>query len=755
MMLRSRLDMTKMRVIAGFISMLFVLSSSMVLAQSNSDEDENNEEEGHELGTVVVVGGRVEQSIEDVAGSISVMSSDDIEGEMVTNMSQLFRYEPGIEVTGSNGTAQNFVVRGMGADRVMMVKDGMRMNEGYGAAGINDVVGRGFIDMDTVKQVEVAKGAASSLYGADAMGGIVAFQTKDAADLLGTGSGLDFYFSANGGFDGRSDEASAGALTAFRTGRWETLVSYKGRKGHETQNYQKTRDKMDVDSNSVLAKTDYIIDENKKLVFSVDYYLQKVKRPDDGRDKGDYLGLPGWKINEDSSSNEKKNNSYTARYLDRDTGWAFTDSLDVTAYLNKTDQTDEFLLDHDTPLPMGPGGSRINRKEGLFSQETLGVSLSAGKQFGNKYSHQLSYGFDWDSTDTYRPQREIRESSEGVVEMDDLTAPFPKNTTDRYGIYLQDTIQLSDKWSVIPGLRYDYYKMDPKADDGYDSANPGGEFAPSKISDSNLSWRLGTTYDFTDNFSAFVQYSQGFKVPPYDLAYFYFEHEAFCDGSQDTCYRDRIIPADDLVPEESESFEVGIRGHFGMLSYQLSGYRSDYDNFIQIAHVETIEDSSMGRPMLTDVSQYQNIDSAQISGLEFSLSHPLGNSMSMFLNGEWMDSKDKTTGEQLSSIQPFNGTLGVDYFHGNFSMDAMLKWADSMTKTPDDTFTTGSYTTLDVFARYDFNDHFKINGGILNLLDKEFIRYTRVAGIPYDADRDMLPFTDPGRTFSVSLKYIF
>src|SRR5690625_1525023 len=213
MMLRSKWDMTKMRVIAGFVSMLFALTSSMAIAQNSNDEDETNDQEGHELGTVVVVGGRVEQSIEDVAGSISVMSSDDIEGEMVTNMSQLFRYEPGIEVTGSNNTAQNFVVRGMGADRVMMVKDGMRMNEGYGAAGINDVVGRGFIDMDIVKQVEVAKGAASSLYGADAMGGIVAFQTKDAADLLGTGSGLDFYFSANGGFDGRSDEASAGALT--------------------------------------------------------------------------------------------------------------------------------------------------------------------------------------------------------------------------------------------------------------------------------------------------------------------------------------------------------------------------------------------------------------------------------------------------------------------------------------------------------------------------------------------------------------
>src|SRR5699024_12656546 len=114
----------------------------------------------------------------------------------------------------------------------MMVKDGMRMNEGYGAAGINDVVGRGFIDMDTVKQVEVAKGAASSLYGADAMGGIVAFQTNDAADLLGTGSGLDFYFSSSGGVDRGSYEVSVGALSAFRACCWYPLVLFMGRKGH-------------------------------------------------------------------------------------------------------------------------------------------------------------------------------------------------------------------------------------------------------------------------------------------------------------------------------------------------------------------------------------------------------------------------------------------------------------------------------------------------------------------------------------------
>ena len=87
-------------------------------------------------------------------------------------------------------------------------------------------------------------------------------------------------------------------------------------------------------------------------------------------------------------------------------------------------------------------------------------------------------------------------------------------------------------------------------------------------------------------------------------------------------------------------------------------------------------------------------------------------------------------------------------------MDAMLNWADDMDKNPEGTFTTDSYTTVDLFARYDFNDRFMMSAGILNLFDKEYIEYSRIAGIP-DNGRDLTPFTEPGRTFSISLKYIF
>ena len=743
----------KTQLISSLIAFLLAISSSVVFAQDYNETDEADEtsvEESLELDPVVVVGGRVEQNLSDIAGSVSVMTSKDINEQMVTDMSQLFRYEPGIDVTGSNGTSQNFVIRGMGADRVMMIKDGMRLNEGYGANGANDIVGRGFIDMDTVKQVEVAKGAASSLYGADAMGGIVAFSTKDAADVLSPGE--DFYFSVNGNYDGRSDDLGAGFMTAFRMNNWETLINYKGRRGHETQNYTDERQDANVDSNSVLAKVDYIFNNDKKLTFSIDYYEQDVERPDDGEDKGSYFGLPGWQINEESNSNAKQNDSYKVRYQDRNTGWAFADNLDVNLYLNKTKQTDEFLLNHDTPPPFGTGGSRETLQSDLFEQETWGLSLTASKLIGTERVHQLSYGFDLDTTDTYRPRLETRTQSDGTVIKNDLTAPFPKNKTDRVGIYLQDSIEMNDKWSLIPGVRYDYYKMVPEADEGYDNVIGDSESVPEKISDSNISWRLGTIYDFTDHFSGYFQYSQGFKVPPYDLAYFYFDHVPFSGNGI------RIIPADDLVPEESDSFEIGIRGDIGNYSYSLSVYRNNYDNFIQVAYVETIPeinyDFGFPLPLDVDVFQYQNIDKAEISGAEFRLDYYLGNNVSMFLNGQYMDSEDKTTGDQLSTIKPFSGTLGMNYFRGEFSMDAMLKYADDMKKNPEDTFTTDSWLTVDLFARYNFNNRFLLSVSVMNLFDKEYIDYSSIAGITDDG-RDLNLFTEPGRTFSANLKFIF
>ncbi len=726
---------------------LFGLGTSMLAAQELDAIFEGSDMEAAEQETMVVVGARVEQSINDVAGSVSVMTDEDIAKQMISDMAQLFQYEPGIEITGSNGGAQNFIIRGMGADRVMMIKDGMRMNEGYGANGANDIIGRGFIDVDTIKQVEVAKGAASSLYGADALGGIVAFRTKDAADMLGAD---DYYVSFNSDYDGRSSEIGAGVLSAFRAGNFETLFSYKNRNGNETKNYNDDRQAADVNSNSLLAKTDYIFSANQKLTFSFDYYKQEVNRPDDGSDKGEYRGLSGWTINSQESYNEKENISYQLRYQDTGNDSVWYENLDVSVYLNQTEQTDLFSLNHDTPPPFGPGGYRDTLRDDVFAQDTWGVSLSASKLYGDK--HTVSYGFDWDFTDTLRDRIEKRTQSDGTVVRDSLASPFPRNSTQRFGVYLQDSIKIGEKLSLIPGLRYDYYSLDPEADPNFDETTGGADVIIEKITDTNVTFRLGALYEFTEDHTLFFQYAQGFKVPPYDLAYFYYDQLLFSGNGI------RVIPANELVPEESDSFELGIRGSFGNLSYGFSAYQSDYDNFIQIAFVETIDeinnDFGFPFPVMVDVFQYQNIESAQIKGVEFSLDYSLGQAVTVFLNGQWMDSEDKSTGEQLTTIQPLSGTLGMNYYNGNFSLDSMLKWAGKMDKNPTGTFTTDGYTVLDFYARYSVGENLQLSLGLLNALDKEYTEYSTLAGIPDDG-RDLNLFTQPGRTVSARVVYIF
>ena len=114
---------------------------------------------------------------------ISVITAKQIEEQVVTNVADLFRYEPGVTVNGGSHSAtdgQTFSLRGMGGNRVKVVSDGVRQNDAYGEGG----VGQNYFDTDMIKQVEIVKGPASTAYGSDAIGGVIAITTKDASDFF-------------------------------------------------------------------------------------------------------------------------------------------------------------------------------------------------------------------------------------------------------------------------------------------------------------------------------------------------------------------------------------------------------------------------------------------------------------------------------------------------------------------------------------------------------------------------------------------
>lgn len=140
----------------------------------------------------------------------------------------MFKNEPGVSVTGSAGRPQNITIRGIGGNRVLIIKDGVRVSDGFGANDLNDKVGRFSFDLDDVKQIEVAKGAGSALHGSDAIGGTVVITTKQPEDYL---QGQDAYLSSKVLHDGSSDKQKLSATGAARWARAPTCCASPAGRG--------------------------------------------------------------------------------------------------------------------------------------------------------------------------------------------------------------------------------------------------------------------------------------------------------------------------------------------------------------------------------------------------------------------------------------------------------------------------------------------------------------------------------------------
>ena len=214
---------------------------------------------------MVVSGSRMEQKLEDVSGPISVITAEQIEEQVVSNVADLFRYEPGVTALGGAGDAQTFVIRGMGENRVKIVRDGVRQNDAYKNGG----VGQSYFDTDMIKQVEVVKGPASAAYGSDALGGVIAITTKDAADFL---KGRDSYLDATTGYASSSHQKMAGVTGALRAGAFENLLRYTWRDGGVTQNYDGDKNEFDIVSQAVLFKSQWNLSDAQFLKLTVDYF---------------------------------------------------------------------------------------------------------------------------------------------------------------------------------------------------------------------------------------------------------------------------------------------------------------------------------------------------------------------------------------------------------------------------------------------------------------------------------------------------
>ena len=190
-----------------------------------------------EFDRIVVTATRTERALDDVPNVVTAIDRERMDRELVRDLKDLFRYEPGITVTSGTGTRFGGIgdirIRGLGGNRVRIETDGIAVPDAFSIGSFSSA-NRNFVDLDTLKAVEVVRGPGSALYGSDALGGVVSFVTKDPSDYLDDGD--DAYFGFKLGYLGENNRLFGSATAAFGGERWSGLVAIGHHQGQEREN---------------------------------------------------------------------------------------------------------------------------------------------------------------------------------------------------------------------------------------------------------------------------------------------------------------------------------------------------------------------------------------------------------------------------------------------------------------------------------------------------------------------------------------
>jgi len=130
------------------------------------------------IETVAVTASRTSQPIADLLADITVIGSDEIARSGAQSLTELLQRQPGTEITmnGGPGSVSGAYLRGANAGQTLVLIDGLRV--GSSSVGATTLEA---IPLDQIDHIEILRGPASSLYGADAIGGVVQVFTKRAA----------------------------------------------------------------------------------------------------------------------------------------------------------------------------------------------------------------------------------------------------------------------------------------------------------------------------------------------------------------------------------------------------------------------------------------------------------------------------------------------------------------------------------------------------------------------------------------------
>ena len=701
--------------------------------------------DARQFDRVQVTATRTERALSDVAATVDVIDREQLDNRLVHSIKDLVRYEPGISVTSSPARfgLGGFRIRGLDGNRVLIQTDGIAMPKAFDIGSFSDA-NRNFTDLETLKRVEIVRGPASALYGSDALGGVVAFVTKDPADYLKDGK--NSYVGLKFGYDGQWQGLLGSVTTAFGGDRWSGMVNLNHRQGQETASHGDVRSQdrtrtaanpQDRDGRSVLGKLVYAPSDTQRLRLTVEGNEDSVDT--DVLSAIDHTTTTGMKARD----HQTRARVSLAHEMD-EVGLGVADSLSWQLYRQDsetTQRTDESRANRST-----------RHRQFNFDQRVYGLQAAFHKalQTGT-VEHALSYGVEGTWTETRQKRDGYQVLANGQTSTTILpdafpVRDFPISRTTELGLYVQDEMRFADgRFSLVPGVRVDHYELRPDVDPIFAADNPG--MPVSDLTKTSVSPKLGMVWRFAEQWSLFAGYAHGFRSPPYNDVNL---------GFTNVMFGYTAIPNPDLKPETSDGLELGVRFISPAAYVSLSGYYNDYRDFIESQR--QVGTNSQG----LIVFQSQNVADAEIYGAELKAGVDFGQissalqGWSMNSSVAWSRGQNKTEDIPLESIDPLRGTVGIAFDRDRWGVELAGTFARRKDRLPpaigtSPPFAPAGYGVLDLMAHWEFAPGAKLNAGVFNLGDRRYIDYSAITTALATNSAVIDRFTNPGRSVSASL----
>jgi hemoglobin/transferrin/lactoferrin receptor protein len=724
------------------------LTLSLTLLLSSPLQAEEALHTARHLDRIVVVAQRQPEPLAQVASSVTLIDREQIDTRLAVDAADVLRYLPGLRMDNEANRfgPQGINIRGLGGNRVRVEIDGVPLPEAF-AVGQFASAGRDLGDLAPVERIEVLRGPASTLYGSDALAGIVAVRTLDPADLLAPGQTLQRLRA-------RHDSRDAGRLLSL-------LHAQSGTSGHSLllQAFQREGGTLDNRGQGAAEQPNPLDSRRRGLLarFALPLAdaraLRLLAEHQDGQREADVVSqrfAPGrFASTYRLLGDDRERRDRLSAELELGS-MAGLDSVDLLGYLqdSQVDQrTAQFRLpDRATRF------ESLRERRFVFEQSDRGIDLLGRRSFeAGGVRHDLLSGIEWQRT-RYRGLRDGLETNleSGAVSNVILgealpVRDFPTSVAERAALFVQDEMRFG-RLAMIPGLRYERYRLDARPDALFVEDFPDLPVVDSR--EHSLTGKFGLRWSASARQQLFLQYARGFRAPPFsDLNI----------GLSLNLLNYEVRPNPELRPETSHGLELGWRFAGEAVQASVAAFQNRFRDLIESR-------ANLGIDPQTGALVFQSVnrDRARIEGVEaefewtLGAAHPALDSFRLHAALSATRGQDTRRDAPLNSIDPHRIVLGLRHAapSGRWGSEWLLsatRRKQRLDETTGELFAPPGHALFDVFAWYAPGERLRLTLGLRNLGDRKLWHWSSVRGLA--ADTPNLGFySAPGRSVSLGVE---